>query len=463
MCAAGSIGLAACDELFFGVLANRFEHRESSRASRICRRPQVTCASRHRAGRAWRTRRLGAGHCASAVEIKPAREDRTPLPIAAFRHHRAGRRTTGPHGARSDVVRVRAATRRAAGSDRRVDRALQSPSSTHARCSQLDRQRNPVESTADLHHGTGVVRLRQRDARRHRRRVPRTTLPPRSRSRCASSDGTGHSCSSATPKPSRLVATILHRCRPREDRFDHVGRGVQHVLAIVEDQQSRTAVHGSGDALGDSHARLLGDAQHGRDRFGHRGRISRPRPVRSPNTPSGNPSASRAATSNASRVLPTPPTPVNVTSRCALSAVSSSATFRFAADQAGVGRSEISRNRIDGLQRREVGRAGRRPGPGTPRPAWRCRVTAAAPIDKIDAAEQTRRGAVDQDLSAVACGHHPCGSVEHRAEVVVSAEFGLTGRDAHPHRQLQRPLRVYRGIDGRAATRTPRTSRRRCS
>ena len=32
-------------------------------------------------------------------------------------------------------------------------------------------------------------------------------------------------------------------------------------------------------------------------------------------TPSGNSSASRAATSSASRVLPTPPTPVNVTNR----------------------------------------------------------------------------------------------------------------------------------------------------
>ena len=43
------------------------------------------------------------------------------------------------------------------------------------------------------------------------------------------------------------------------------------------------------------------------------------------NTPSWNVNADRAANSNARRVLPTPPTPVSVTNRCALSAVSSSA------------------------------------------------------------------------------------------------------------------------------------------
>ena len=46
-------------------------------------------------------------------------------------------------------------------------------------------------------------------------------------------------------------------------------------------------------------------------------------------------------------------------------------------------------------------------------------------------------------------GHHPRRAVEHRAEVVPVPQLGLTGRDAHPHRQLQRPLSGDRGVDSR--------------
>src|SRR5271155_1083552 len=48
--------------------------------------------------------------------------------------------------------------------------------------------------------------------------------------------------------------------------------------------------------------------------------------------------------------------------------------------------------------------------------------------------------------------HHPCGPVEHRTEVVGPPQLGFAGRDAHPNRQLQRPLRGHRG--------TPRGARR---
>ena len=46
-------------------------------------------------------------------------------------------------------------------------------------------------------------------------------------------------------------------------------------------------------------------------------------------------------------------------------------------------------------------------------------------------------------------GHHPRGPVEHRPEVVPVPQFGLTGRQPHPHRQLQRPLCCYSCIDSR--------------
>jgi len=51
-------------------------------------------------------------------------------------------------------------------------------------------------------------------------------------------------------------------------------------------------------------------------------------------------------------------------------------------------------------------------------------------------------------LTAVAGGHHSCGSVEDRAEVVCVAQFSFAGRQSHPHRQLQLPLRVDRGVHG---------------
>ncbi len=45
--------------------------------------------------------------------------------------------------------------------------------------------------------------------------------------------------------------------------------------------------------------------------------------------------------------------------------------------------------------------------------------------------------------------HHPRGAVQHGAEVVAAAQFGLAGGDTHPHRQLQRSLSGDRGIDRR--------------
>jgi hypothetical protein len=50
-------------------------------------------------------------------------------------------------------------------------------------------------------------------------------------------------------------------------------------------------------------------------------------------------------------------------------------------------------------------------------------------------------------------GHHPCGPVEHRSEVVSVAQFGFTGGNPYPHRQLKCPLCRERSIDSRARRR----------
>ena len=130
-----------------------------------------------------------------------------------------------------------------------------------------------------------------------------------------SSEGTTHNCSSATPSPSRLVATIrtvADRARIASTRSAAASRTCSQLSNTNNRTRPSnaaarlsatllpgcwvmpsTAATASGTAAGSATA------------------------AKSKNqTPSGNSSASRAATSGASRVLPTPPTPVRVTNRC---------------------------------------------------------------------------------------------------------------------------------------------------
>ena len=69
------------------------------------------------------------------------------------------------------------------------------------------------------------------------------------------------------------MAKILTVAECREDGFDQIGRGVAHVLAVVEHQQPDPALQRGGHRLAHALARLLGDAQHRGDRVGHRRRI----------------------------------------------------------------------------------------------------------------------------------------------------------------------------------------------
>ena len=45
-------------------------------------------------------------------------------------------------------------------------------------------------------------------------------------------------------------------------------------------------------------------------------------------------------------------------------------------------------------------------------------------------------------------GHHPCGTIQHRSEVIPLTQFGFAGRQPHSHRQLQLPLSDHRCING---------------
>ena len=148
-------------------------------------------------------------------------------------------------------------------------------------------------------------------------------------------------------------------------------------------------------------------------------------------TPSGNSAASSAATCTARRVLPTPPTPVRVTSRCArtCSASSFTSTSRPTKLVTCTGRlpgtASIVRNggnptaQTVGAHLEQALGAGQIPQP------------VLTQIDQLDAVHQRRRRRRHQDLAAVPGGHHPGRPVQHRTEIVAVA-FAAPRRWRHP-------------------------------
>ena len=203
---------------------------------------------------------------------------------------------------------------------------------------QLDAERQAVEPSADLgdraavgvevgaggprpqHEQGGGVRERERRHRPHLLAVDAERLPARGE----------HDDAGAL----------------RDDALGQPCGGVQHVLAVVEHEQQRPG----GEVLDD---RLL-------DRRGRGAAASAARPRRrvpteppsargassASHAPSANRSRSRPATSTASRVFPTPPTPTSVTSGADRSASAHRVDRLVPPDQRGAAA-------------RQVGRAGR--------------------------------------------------------------------------------------------------------
>ena len=250
---------------------------------------------------------------------------RRPNTVAAapFRRRRAGHTTTERRGAASGGAPARAATRRAVGTGR-SSRSRTSVTVIDCRrdAASSMRQRDPVEASADLDDGLAWSIIRPRDLRRHRagaldeqrcgsrvdvqrRHGPELFIghpqsfaaggqdlsrsPIESRIFSIRSAAASRTCSqlsntSSRDRPSNAAATLSARLNP----------GCWVIPS--------TAATASGTAAG---------SPTGANSMTH--------------TPSGKSLRSRAATSNASRVLPTPPTPVSVTIRCAFSSASSSA------------------------------------------------------------------------------------------------------------------------------------------
>jgi hypothetical protein len=109
----------------------------------------------------------------------------------------------------------------------------------------------------------------------------------------------------------------------------------------------------------------------------------------------------------------------------------------LAPNEAGGRGPQVPRTGIQRPQRRKVRLQARRADLKQPDRTGQIPQPPRPQIHQINSAEQTRRRIGQQDLTAMPGAHHPCGTIQHRTEVIAIAQLGFAGRDAHPHRQLQ--------------------------
>ncbi len=311
------IGGTSGHKLFLGELADRLQHRKSGP-------PRGSVGDQQRLAH-QRIQQIQhgvvvgvveSGHRAGALEIEPTREHRTPLQQRLLRVVEV---VVGPcHGVAQGLV----AFRPAPGADQQPEPLIKTITHLarrhrrHPRNRQLDRQRDAVQATANFHHRARLISCGHPEARGHtagafdeqidcgrvdsaaeiqRGHRPHLLVGDRQpfaagghefapspsaarmasiRSAAASSTCSQLSNTNNRTLPSNAAATLSATLLP--------GCWVM----------PSTAATASGTAAGSATA--ANSKTH---------------------TPSGKSSVSRAATSVARRVLPTPPTPVNVTSR----------------------------------------------------------------------------------------------------------------------------------------------------
>ena len=127
-------------------------------------------------------------------------------------------------------------------------------------------------------------------------------------------------CSPSRSRPSRLVARIRTPGATRSTRSTSRATASIRCSQLSIDPQQLAIAQRLGDALLEGRADALLHRERGRDdaehRFGLTGGASS-----DTHAPSRNSGSRSAASCSARRVLPTPPTPVSVTSRCSASAL----------------------------------------------------------------------------------------------------------------------------------------------
>ena len=191
---------------------------------------------------------------------------------------------------------------------------------------------------------------------------------------------------------------------------------------------------------------MLGDAQHRRDGVGYRsgvadcGQLEKPHPV-------GKLISHPRRDFHRQPGVADPAHPGQRDQPMSLHPGVQLGDLRLTPDEARGRSLQVPRTRIQRPQRRKVRLQARRSDLEQPDRGGQISQPPRPQIHQINSAEQTRRRVGQQDLTTMPGGHHPRSTIQRRTEVIPVAQFGFAGRQPHPHRQLQRPLRGHRGID----------------
>ena len=324
-----------------------------------------------------------------------------------------------------------------------------------SRGDELDREREAVETAADLVHRRERVVLQDHAARggeldEERRRVL-------DRERLERKNALGREAERRAARREHLEVR-----RAVEERRDVDGCR-REVLEVVEVEERARAVEPVCDRDEQWRAARLADADRARDRardeIGVRTRARARRGGRAAS------SAARAATSSASRLFPAPPGPVIVTRRRLGSrAGSRPARARRRGRRGGGGAPEGSSPRASSAVGSRRGGPARRAGRAAPRTdtsfsRWRPSGRNDAPGSGSSPAMSSRCPR-DDDLLAVRGRADARSDDDVHADVALVAELGLARVDADPKavRRLVRPrLGGERALDlGRGGDRVPR-------
>ena len=171
----------------------------------------------------------------------------------------------------------------------------------------------------------------------------RTGGPRRTCAHCVEGVGRGVGGHRHRRHPPHDLAWHVERLAARRDDreagalprqvVDQHGAVVEEMLAVVEHQQHLLVGQASHEHIEQGLLRVLGNSEDVGHLSGHRAATRRGSASSTYQTPPGKRSVRSAASCSASRVLPHPPEPVSVTSRCSSMSAPASGELSLAADE----------------------------------------------------------------------------------------------------------------------------------
>ncbi len=339
---------------------------------------------------------------------------------------------------------------------------------------ELDRERDAVETPADLRH-RGRVRCVDREARR--RRLGALGEQP---DRGARHHVVDRFARRGPQRPQRPHLLAQHReALATRGQDPHAGTLAQHALGRGRRRRragARSCRAPRGAASVRRYSTMLASSDEVRDAAARRASRRRPGPSRpgssaaassQSHAPSGNRAAPRPRPGCARRVLPTPPTPISVTRRSSPSVFATSCELVVTTHE----RRELRRQVRSGTPRANA-TAGTRLSsparrPGTPARGGRGHAAGARRGRRVVTPPRWSRATSSvacehHDLAAVRDRHDPRRPVHRRAVVVAVTQLGRAGVHTHAHPQRLRAAPRL-GRPAHAARRPPQRSRRAAS